>query len=553
MDVRRPASIATALAGVVTVVSSVTADEPDRQQLLARSVPPGAQLAAHVAGVIGGLAVVWLATRMWRGQRRAARAAATVLGALAVVQVVKGLDYEEAGIALAVAVALRVAIRTARRGAEPSGALIATLLLLTGLAGAYAVTLSTLLVTHGRHAAGPIALRAAHALLDGGAAARGAHFLVALAAVSVVLLARGLLAPARARACHSAQDHARASVIVAACGEDSIAPFLLRSDKAFFFAHGGVLAYRTLRETAVVSGDPVGPPGSAPAIVAAFMAHAAARGWDVVLHGAAGEPARAYAQLGLRTMQIGLEAIVAPGSFDLAAPQAKTVRKAVHRVERHGWGVEVVEASALSARTVHEIRTVEEYWRSTVRRLHGFTMAHDRLWGAPEDATDVYALARDPSGELRAFQRYARYRGGLSLDAMRRVGDQPNGVGDALVAATLGYAREHGWREVSLNFAGFGHLMAAGTLERRSQRLARWALVHLHGPFQLERLSRFAQKFGPQWRPRYLVYTSRTRLPLAALRVMQAEAYISGPPAGQAPDAWLPAARPVALAQSRRA
>ncbi len=60
-------------------------------------------------------------------------------------------------------------------------------------------------------------------------------------------------------------------------GEDSLAPFLLRQDKAFFFAHGGVLAYRTVRETAVVSSDPVGPPGAAPRILRDFIAHARER------------------------------------------------------------------------------------------------------------------------------------------------------------------------------------------------------------------------------------------------------------------------------------
>src|SRR5690349_1759998 len=114
MHTRRLASTATALAGVVTLVSSVSPNAPGREQRLATLVPPGAQVAAHVVGAIGGLAVLWLALGMWRGRRSAVQAAATVLAALAVVHAVKGLDYEEAGIALAVALALRAAIRTAR-------------------------------------------------------------------------------------------------------------------------------------------------------------------------------------------------------------------------------------------------------------------------------------------------------------------------------------------------------------------------------------------------------------------------------------------------------
>ena len=138
---------------------------------------------------------------------------------------------------------------------------------------------------------------------------------------------------------------------------------------------------------------------------------------------------------------------------------------------------------------------------------------------------------------------------------MRRLDDELNGVADALVAAALERCRDLGCAKVSLNFSGFGHLMAADALELRSRRLARWALRRLHGRFQLERLARFANKFGPEWRPRYLAYTARTRLPLAAVRVLQAEAYLKARPARGPADAWRPSPsrlRPGRLAQAPR-
>jgi lysyl-tRNA synthetase class 2 len=250
-------------------------------------------------------------------------------------------------------------------------------------------------------------------------------------------------------------------------------------------------------------------------------------------------------------MQVGLEAVVAPRTFDAAAPGFKTVRKAVRRVARRGWAIEVVRGAQLDPALIADLAAVEAEWRRHGHhRLYGFAMAGDRLWGAPEDCHDLYVIARNPEGEARAFQRYVPYRGGLSLDAMRRLDDDPNGISDALVVAALEHAAEIGLDEVSLNFAGFGHLMAADTLERRSHRAARWALQRMHGRFQLERLARFANKFGPAWRPRFLVYTGRTRLPLAALRVMQAEAYIKPPAARPSQGAWRPAPRPITGASS---
>jgi lysyl-tRNA synthetase, class II len=172
-------------------------------------------------------------------------------------------------------------------------------------------------------------------------------------------------------------------------------------------------------------------------------------------------------------------------------------------------------------------------------------MTLGRLWGAAEDEDGVYVLARDSRGELRSFLRFARYREGLSLDVMRRSGGEPNGVNEALVVAALEYARREGLSEVSLNFAGFAHVMASGASLTPLQRLLRGILRALHGRFQLERLVRFNDKFFPEWRPRYLVHEGGPGLPLGGLRVLQAESYLRPPRARPRSSRWQPLPLPV--------
>jgi lysyl-tRNA synthetase class 2 len=170
-------------------------------------------------------------------------------------------------------------------------------------------------------------------------------------------------------------------------------------------------------------------------------------------------------------------------------------------------------------------------------------MSLGRLWGAPEDDGAVYALGRAPSGDLRSFIRFARCGDTLSLDVMRRSGDEPNGLNEAMIARTLEWAREHGAKEVSLNFAGFAHVMGEARehgQRTRGERLLRRGLELVHGRFQLERLMAFNDKFHPHWRPRFLVYEAHTRLPLAALRVLQAEAYIRPPRTPSRAPRWTP-------------
>ena len=137
---------------------------------------------------------------------------------------------------------------------------------------------------------------------------------------------------------------------------------------------------------------------------------------------------------------------------------------------------------------------------------------------------DLYVLARSPHGTLGAAMHFVSHCGRLSLDTMRRAGDTPNGLNEALVCRALETARERGVNEVSLNYAGLAHLVRDTPSAHRF--LSGAITVALGRHFQMERLVRFNDKFAPQWRPRFLVYETRTALPRAVVGVLQAEGYI---------------------------
>jgi lysyl-tRNA synthetase class 2 len=289
-------------------------------------------------------------------------------------------------------------------------------------------------------------------------------------------------------------------------------------------------------------------------VLASFIGAAAGRGWRVVVTAASERHVEAYRALGLRALHIGDEAVVDPRRFSLEGRAIRKVRQAVHRVERRGWSVAVMEATALSAADCDQVDALERAWRAAQPRLYGFAMTLGRVSGAPEDDRSVYALARGPDGRLGAFLRFVPYSGGLSLDTMRRDGDElPNGLNEALVVASIEHARGQGLVEVSLNFAGFAHVMAADAVLTRRHRLLRFALRRLHGRFQFERLVLFNQRFNPCWRARYLVYGGPTQLLPSALRVLQAESYVRPPRSMPLTPRWAPAPRgigePLALAR----
>jgi lysyl-tRNA synthetase class 2 len=348
--------------------------------------------------------------------------------------------------------------------------------------------------------------------------------------------------PAAAFNGHREDELRAARRIVERHGEDSISPFILRPDKAFQFAAGGVLAYHVIGDTAVVSGDPVGPDGSASELLSEFLALARARGWRVVVWGASARHLAHYRELGLGALCVGEEAVIDPASFSLEGRAVRKLRQSAHRAERRGWKISAYEGREIDAELEREMDALEEAWRSARERLIGFAMG----MGAFEPGVrpgDLYLVARSPAGELGAAMHFISHCGKLSLDTMRRVGETPNGLNEALVCRALDTARQRGVAEVSLNYAGLGHLVRCKPDRTWAKRVvARLAVALLGRRFQMDRLVRFNEKFSPGWRRRYLIYESRLGLPRAVLRVLQVEGYVGRNGGSRDADGRRPAA-----------
>src|SRR3954464_4174260 len=110
------AAAATALMGALSLLSAVTPDVPWRRHLLL-AVEPGPVMAlGHVLATLGGVAVISVGWGILRARRRAVNVAIVVLAALALLHAAKGLDYEEAGLALALAALLYARRRECARG-----------------------------------------------------------------------------------------------------------------------------------------------------------------------------------------------------------------------------------------------------------------------------------------------------------------------------------------------------------------------------------------------------------------------------------------------------
>src|SRR5579859_6167561 len=319
LTVRKSAALGVAALGIEAVLSTAVPEDPSRRRVIARLEPAALPSVAHVLALLAGLTLVVLAPKLWRGTRTAVPVAISVLLLLAVLSIVKGLEIEEASLALSLALVLWLARKSFTLGScnRPHPGLVASAI--AGWAMAYAAVLvGPVDPARGRairralhHALGHVLHAVGHPQLSG-TWASAVEMLIAGAAMFSLLALRSLLSPAREDRSHTADEYAAARDILQRQGEDSLAPFILRPDKRFHFHGDGVLAYRLIGDTAVISGDPVAPSAEAPEVLASFRELAQSKGWHVVVWAASPRHLSAYRGLGMHAICAGEEAFVNP-------------------------------------------------------------------------------------------------------------------------------------------------------------------------------------------------------------------------------------------------
>jgi lysyl-tRNA synthetase class 2 len=349
-----------------------------------------------------------------------------------------------------------------------------------------------------------------------------------LGAAGVLWILSGWLAPWRHRVLQQEHERTVARALVHAWGADTLAPFVLRSDKAYFFSEdeSAFLAYRVIGGVAIVSGDPIGPPDHADTLVGRFVAHARERDWRIAILGASETWLPLYARHGLHALYHGDEAIVDTTTFSLEGRAIRKVRQSVHRLEKAGFTASVLRPSELTDDLRSELEALAGAWRGD-QPERGFVMALDALFSlGDEDA--VFVVGFGPTGTAAGFLHFAVSCAGnaLSLSSMPRLRDAPNGFNEWLICEAISWARGNGYDRVSLNFAPFAALLAPEADLTAVQEVQRKALLTLKGHFQLDNLLMFNRKFFPRWERRFVVYERRRDLPRVGIAALAAEAYL---------------------------
>ena len=322
---------------------------------------------------------------------------------------------------------------------------------------------------------------------DGGAARELYELPLWLLEIPSVILSLGLVAgvvlflrSARHETDWSGDRELAIRRLLARHGEDdSLGYFATRRDKASIFSRDqqAVVTYRVLNGVSLASGDPVGRPESWRDAVAQWMAEAREFGWVPAVLSASEAGARVYAELGLRVLPLGDEAILHPDTFDLRRTSMTPVRRAAQRASRTGVVCTVRRQHAIDAAELEELADLAEQWRGDEPE-RGFSMALNRTQDAgrrsgprrhrtrPGGSAAGGALA-GAVGPAEGLPRPDAAQPGGPQRARRADGDHPDGAGERA-------RRTHGLAELL-------HV-PPGVRRRRAGRLRRADAVELLGP-----------------------------------------------------------------------
>jgi lysylphosphatidylglycerol synthetase-like protein (DUF2156 family) len=541
--VRRIGGALLLVAAVVNLASALTPPFRHRLQDLSGNYPLALHEAATAVTAVTGIALLQLARGVRRGQRWAWAAALLVLTLSAAAHILKGLDVEEATLALAAVAFLAVNGRHFRAPTDrPSLRRGTTTILLGALVAIAAGTIGVQISRH--HTSWPDAVAAVTGRLVGdtdislGGGRFDTTITMTLAAVAIGLAVSFgwlLVRPVLGQGGGSVGvTFADARDLVARYGGDTLSYFALRDDKHHVRIGDTLISYATRNGVCLVSPDPIGPASEREAAWSAFRDHVTSQGWSVAVLGASEAWLPTYRAAGMADRYIGDEAIVDVGTFSLDGGAMKGLRQAVNRVAKYGYTIEFHDPASIDSALAEQLRQLMgESRRGQVER--GFSMTLSRVFDR-RDTGLLLAVCRGPDGVPAAFCQYvpATDIGGYSLDVMRRSeGEHPNGLTDFVVVRTIERLRSDGHRGLSLNFATMRAVLAGEMGDSVGRRVEKRVMQHLSDSMQIESLWRYNAKFQPAWRRRYLAYDSPEHLVAVGFAVASAEQFWELPLVGR--------------------
>ena len=506
------------IAGVLILTSSATPLLRDRLAALLQVAPIFVVELSHFASSIIGFLLLVVSAGLWRRREGAYWTALLLLLLGAGFSLLRGLEFEVAGVLAATAAALAPCRPAFDRRSRLNGGLGRNL---NGAWLALIVAVVAAVAWLGFFAYRDVAYTDElwWTFLRDADASRFLRAEAALAVLTLLLAMRVLLSSPvssfRGRPTPEDLDRAAAVIAEAEVAQED-APLALLGDKDLLFSPSGrsFLMFRVRGSRWVAMGEPVGLREERRALMWRFAELADRDGDTPVFYGVTPDLLPELVDLGFTVRKVGETAEVELARFALEGRPRQALRTARNRAGREGVRFEVLERGAAYAEA-ERLKAVSDSWLSRQKGGEkGFSMGRFDLDYLARTRLAVVRL----EDRIVAFANLWETPGAVAVDLMRYADEAPPYVMDYLFAELLLWAKAEG----ALRF-GLGGAPLSGLHEHRLAPLLTrlGALLFEEGGalYSFKGLRAYKEKFDPVWEPRYLAAPASAPLATVLLDV----------------------------------
>lgn len=523
--------------GLVNILSAVTPALPNRLAFLSNVIPLSAIDASSWMVLIMGLMMLAISVYLLRGLRNAWIAAVVVSGLSLLAHLTKGIDWEEASVALITLVSLlyqrqqyfiKPDLKLAKRSLIPGLVAVATVILF-GTAGFYFLNPRHFNVDFSLWQSFQEAVSTFFLLnLDlepltpfGKQFLAGMNLLGGLTLVFAIYL--GLRPLIERPGNTEVEERLRAMALADQYGTSSLDYFKTYTDKKFWFspAPEGFVSFKTSRNYAIALGNPVcNTEEDLKQLIPAFDMYCRKQGLRSAYYRIPESEVTLYEQLGKKVLPIGEEAVVNLSTWTLEGSDKRGMRNIISKISKMAYTFEVREAPQKDD-FLQQLRAVSEEWLKVSERTElAFSQG---VFDEKELKTQTILTLENAEGKVVSFANlipdYASQE--ARFDLMRKTADAPPSAMEFLFARMFSYLKEMGFTGCNMGMVPLSGIDDPDNLQERVIKLA-YERMRQFGHYKS--LRAFKEKFRPDWNMMYLAYNAPfdlIYLPGALERVME--------------------------------
>lgn len=269
-----------------------------------------------------------------------------------------------------------------------------------------------------------------------------------------------------------------------------------------------LIAFRPYKDKLIVLGDPIGDLENFTDYLEEFRRYADLYGYLPVFYQACQENLTKYHEIGYTFFKLGEEAYVDLNEFSLDDKKYKAFRNTRNRMVREGVQFAISEP-AHSEEILDELEKLSQEWLGR-RREKGFSLG--RFNRRYLNRSQI-ALLKDAGGKITAFASIMPFYDGktLSVDLMRFSKDSPSGSMDYLFMNLLQWGKDKGFASFNLGMAPLSNV-GESQYALKEEKAARQLFNYGGAFYHFKGLRKYKEKFDPEWYPRYLAYPKQLRI-----------------------------------------